>query len=58
MPSGGTVVRLQTADADKWDGFSYEDVPPLGGYLAACVERLTLEALQDVARATKKRLDR
>lgn len=61
MPSGGTVVRLYfylNGDVDKWDGFHPEDVPPVGGYLKACIERLTLEALRDVARATRSRLDR
>lgn len=61
MPNGGTVLRLQTGDADKWDGFHPDDATIGGGtdfqQLVSCIERLTLEALQDVARATKNRLD-
>lgn len=58
--NGLTVVRLESPKGVGnvyVDCFSYEDVPPVGGHLSACIERLTLEALRDVARATKNRLD-
>lgn len=60
MPSGGTVVRLYfwlKGDVNKYDGFHPDDGKTELEQLSACIERLTLEAMRDVARATKDRLD-
>jgi hypothetical protein len=61
FPSRGVVVRLYfwlAGDVNKYDGFHPEDGKTEAEQISACIERLTLEALRDVARATKERLDR
>jgi hypothetical protein len=60
MPSGAIILRLYFylgGDVDKWDGFHPEECHDGHGHIAQVIERLTLEALRDVARATKDRLD-